>query len=94
MATVKNLSLPSFLRKLGEALSAECPMNDCQVYRNVYGMHKKMVEDYNRISEMPGISDSTLLAIRKDITRYHKELLEMYWKNYAIECYKAEHTGL
>ena len=94
MATAKNLSLPSFLRKLGEALSAECPMNDCQVYRNVYGLHKKMVDDYMRISEMPGISDSTLLAIRKDITRYQKELLDMYWKNYAIECYKAEHTSL
>lgn len=94
MATVKNLSLPSFLRKLGDALTIECPMNDCQVYRNVYRMHTEMVEDYKRISEMPGISDSTLLAIHKDITRYQKELLDMYWKNYAIECYKAEHTGL
>lgn len=94
MATMKNRPLPSFLRKLGEALSTECPMNDCQVYRNVYQIHTEMVEDYNRISEMPGISYSTLLAIRKDITRYHKELLEMYCKNYAIECYKAEHSGL
>ena len=94
MATVKNLSLPSFLRKLGEALSGECPTNDCQIYRNVYGMHKRMVEDYKRISEMPGISESTLLVIHKEIIRYQKELLDMYLKNYAIECYKAEHTGL
>lgn len=94
MATVKNISLPSYLRKLGEALSDECPMNDCQIYRNVYGLHKKMVEDYKRISEMPGISESTLLVIHKELIRYQKELLNMYWKNYAIELYKTEHNGL
>ena len=94
MESMKNISLPFFVRKVGEALLNECPMNDCQVYRNVYQLHEKMVDDYKRISEIGGISESTMSAIRGQIYRYNRELLDMYMKNYAVKCFRDEHNGL
>lgn len=75
-------------RNLGEALKAECPKNDCIVYRNVYEMFTELEADREKV--MGIVSDQTIRVIERAMLAHMKTLNDMFFDNYAVKKYREE----
>jgi hypothetical protein len=71
---------------LGLALEAECPDNDCAVYRNIFQMARELDEALDTADGYPA------LVLRGALRKEFQELRRMYRDNYAVQKYRAEHT--
>lgn len=70
--------------ELGLALMAECPSNDCMIFRNIF---KMCLELDNQIDRVTGLARRTLETA---LCNYQRELYSMWIHNYAIGKYRRE----
>ena len=68
---------------LGLALEAECPENDCAVYRNIFQMARELDEALDTADGYPA------LVLRGALRKEFQELRRMYRDNYAVQKYRA-----
>ena len=74
------------LYALGLALAADCPLNDCRVYLNIFDGARELDAALDDMD-----ADSVpALALRKALRERVGELAEMYRDNYAIQKYREE----
>lgn len=80
----------TFLRalyQLGQKLEAECPENDCIVYRNTFRMAKEVDAALDQLD--PG--GYPALVLRRALRKLVSVLRELYLENHAVRIYrKAE----
>lgn len=71
--------------KLGQRLEADCPDNDCVIYRNVFRMALEL-ED-----AMDGMDPDSHPArtLRKELMKLVSDLRELYSKNFAVRRYRG-----
>lgn len=70
--------------ELGLELMAECPSNDCMLYRNIFEMCLDLDEQIDRVT---GLARRTLEA---ELYKHQHELFKMWMKNYAVEEYRRK----
>lgn len=70
--------------ELGLELMAECPPNDCMLYRNIFEMCLDLDEQIDRVT---GLARRTLEA---ELYKHQHELFKMWMKNYAVEEYRRK----
>lgn len=70
---------------LGLALEAECPDNDCALYRNIFQMARELDEALDTADGYPA------LVLRGALRKEFQELRRMYRDNYSVQQYRAEH---
>lgn len=71
---------------LGKALAADCPMNDCRVYLNIFDMCRELDE------QAPLLTGWARQVVEMDLDKHYLELEQMYLMNYAIRQYKKACT--
>ena len=67
---------------LGLALEAECPENDCALYRNIFQMARELDEALDTADGYPA------LVLRVALRKEFQELRRMYLDNYAVQQFK------
>lgn len=84
------MMIHTFLRalyQLGQKLEAECPENDCIVYRNTFRMAKEVDAALDQLD--PG--GYPALVLRRALRKLVSVLRELYLENHAVRIYrKAE----
>lgn len=88
MDEIRSLELGYSIRSLGEQLVKSCPKNDCMIYRNIFVDYQQSLGQYKEVADK--LTDTLRRGIHKELRARRDELMRMYDKNYAIQCYKGK----
>ena len=82
---IKSHALTRALYQLGQKMEAECPDNDCIVYRNTFRMARELD------GAIDGIDPDSYpaLTLRSELRKLLADLQEMYSENYAVCKYRG-----
>lgn len=84
---IKSHALTRALYQLGQKMEAECPDNDCIVYRNTFRMARELD------GAIDGMDPDSYpaLTLRSELRKLLADLQEMYSENYAVRKYRGAH---
>ena len=71
--------------KLGRSLEADCPDNDCIVYRNTFRMARELDAAMDEMDP----DSYPALTLRRELLKLVTDLREMYSENYAVCKYRG-----
>lgn len=73
------------LYQLGQKMEAECPDNDCIVYRNTFRMARELDTAMDEMAP----DSYPALTLRRELRKLLTDLQEMYSENYAVCKYRG-----
>ena len=84
---MRSHSFTRALYQLGQKMEAECPDNDCIVYRNTFRMARELD------GAIDGMDPDSYpaLTLRSELRKLLADLQEMCSENYAVRKYRGEH---
>lgn len=70
--------------RLGLAIEAGCPSNDCTIYRSISRMARELDE------ALDGTQGYAAEVLQRKLKEHVRELLRMYHENYAVKTFRKE----
>lgn len=68
--------------QLGLAMEADCPNNDCTIYRNTFQMARELDET------LDGAQGYAAEVLQRELWKHVRELRRMYYENNAVKTYR------
>lgn len=82
---MRSHSFTRALYQLGQKMEAECPDNDCIVYRNTFRMARELDAAMDEMAP----DSYPALTLRRELRKLVTDLQEMYSENYAVCKYRG-----